>query len=446
MLVVSPGPEADRAYRPNGWLHLTKDQHGMADAVFGESVRAETPAGALEAVNLFLLGWRTGRDRLPMHLEVPASMFATHVSADVVDALPWHPAEAQSGGVLSASDFDRLIAAIGERSDAPSYGVIVGRGAAGAGAEISAFAARFGALVVETGEGKGIVQPPPAGYLGAAMEFAEATSVVFERDVVLVVGSALGLAEAVLPRDTRSAFVVRIGDEWLERNANLVPDLAFRVDAADLFSRLTDALAPHGAIAERAASVAADVRSAITAVAPAYVQRLVALMAGVMGANPIVVGDNSQICYLGIAPLLSGVSAGGYLNSFGYCTLGYAVPAGIGAAIGTSRPVICVTGDGALLFSIPELMTAAEQRMPLAVVVVDNAGYGEIRDEMIATDIAPLGVGFTLPDLGMVARGFGSDFVDMRELDRFRDIVEQAWAADRPTVIRIGVDVLEACG
>ena len=448
MLVVSPGPEPDRSWRQDGWLHLTKDQHGMADAVFGRSVRAETPEGALWALNSFLLEWSTGRSRLPAHLEVPASLFAAVVDPGIVDALPWAESGTQAGGVLAADAFEHLLARMRERSETPSIAVVVGRGAADAGERIAAFAERAGALVVETGDAKGVVRPAPAGSLGAAAEFPQAMAAVFACDVVLVVGSELRSAEAALPAD-RDALVVRVGGDWLERNSNLVPDLAYDVDAADLFERLGAAL-PGGAApgprgdAPDPAATAARVRAEIAAEAPEYVRRAVALIAELAEHDPVLVGDSSQVCYFGVAPLLDGPSAGRYLNSFGYSTLGYAVPGGIGAALGGGSSVLCVTGDGALLFSVAELMTAAAHRLPIAVLVVDNGGYGEIRDEMVAAGIDPLGVDFAIPDLGAIAAGFGARFVDLRDPDGFSAAVEAAWAADGPTVIRLGADVLEA--
>lgn len=441
MLVVSPGPEPDRAWRQDGWLHLTKDQHAMADAVFGRSVRAETPEGALWALNSFLLDWSTGRNLLPAHLEVPASMFAAAVDPAEVYALPWAEADAQEGGILSPGAFDRLVARMRARGGNPEIGIVVGRGAAGAGEHISRFAAATGALVVETGEAKGVVRPAPPGYLGAAAEFPQAMSAVFRCDVVLVVGSELRSAEAALPESGEDPLVVRIGADWLERNSNLVPDLAYDVDAADLFDRLGNALT--AAAGADPAATAAGIRGEIAAEAPQYVRRVVAMLGELAEHDPFLVGDSSQICYFGVAPLLDGPSAGRYLNSFGYSTLGYSLPGGIGASLGSGAPILCVTGDGALLFSIAELMTAAAHRLPIAILVVDNGGYGEIRDEMVAAGIETLGVDFAIPDLGSIAVGFGARFVDLREPERFAAVVEEAWAGDGPTVIRLGVDVLE---
>ena len=77
----------------------------------------------------------------------------------------------------------------------------------------------------------------------------------------------------------------------------------------------------------------------------------------------------------------------------GYATLGYALPAAIGAKLAApERPVIALIGDGGLLFTVAELATAAELGLPLPVVVPNNGGYGEIRDQMVDAGIDPVGV------------------------------------------------------
>ena len=73
-----------------------------------------------------------------------------------------------------------------------------------------------------------------------------------------------------------------------------------------------------------------------------------------------------------------------FLYPAGLGTLGYGLPAAIGAKV--ARPqtrVMALHGDGGVMFTIAELAAAAELRLALPVVVVDNGGYGEIRNEMV---------------------------------------------------------------
>ena len=60
--------------------------------------------------------------------------------------------------------------------------------------------------------------------------------------------------------------------------------------------------------------------------------------------------------------------------------LGFALPAAVGLSLGQpGRRVVCLIGDGSAMYSIQALWTAAQRRLPLTVVVINNAGYGAMR-------------------------------------------------------------------
>src|SRR5258708_27870819 len=66
-----------------------------------------------------------------------------------------------------------------------------------------------------------------------------------------------------------------------------------------------------------------------------------------------------------------------------YCSLGVALPMAIGAKIGAPhRPVIAVAGDGGIMFTVNELATAAQERLPLPVIGWNNHALNEIVDPM----------------------------------------------------------------
>src|SRR5690606_9221045 len=90
--------------------------------------------------------------------------------------------------------------------------------------------------------------------------------------------------------------------------------------------------------------------------------------------------------------------------------LGYALPAAVGLALGRpDRRTVCLIGDGAAMYSIQALWTAAQRRLPLTVVVVNNAGYGAMRSfsQVMQVQAVP---GLDLPgiDIVAIAQGFGA--------------------------------------
>src|SRR5256712_4197271 len=69
-----------------------------------------------------------------------------------------------------------------------------------------------------------------------------------------------------------------------------------------------------------------------------------------------------------------------FLYPVGSATLGYAVPAAIGAKIARpERPVLAVAGDGGFMYSVNELATAGKYRLPVVFLVMKDQRYGAIK-------------------------------------------------------------------
>jgi acetolactate synthase-1/2/3 large subunit len=66
-------------------------------------------------------------------------------------------------------------------------------------------------------------------------------------------------------------------------------------------------------------------------------------------------------------------------TNLGNASMGFAIPAAIGAAIATNRPVYVIIGDGGLQMNIQELQTIKTYNLPIHVTVLDNGGYGMIK-------------------------------------------------------------------
>ena len=91
----------------------------------------------------------------------------------------------------------------------------------------------------------------------------------------------------------------------------------------------------------------------------------------------------------------------------GWGTLGYALPASVGAAAAGVGPVLVVCGDGGAAMAVGELATLVQERLPVTVLVVDDGGYGMLRfDQQVAGD-AERGVDLVGPDWVALAGAYG---------------------------------------
>jgi len=132
-----------------------------------------------------------------------------------------------------------------------------------------------------------------------------------------------------------------------------------------------------------------------------------------------------------------------FLYPVGSATLGYAVPAAIGAKIARpDRPVICVVGDGGFMYSVNELATAVKYRLPVVFLVMNDDRYGAIKwlqqtlfeGRWGETDLAN-------PDFPALARAFGARGERVAGVDSLGPAIKTALAADGPTVLELRMTI-----
>jgi len=182
----------------------------------------------------------------------------------------------------------------------------------------------------------------------------------------------------------------------------------------------------------------AALRSEIEATYDAKARAQLTVLQAIRAALPrdaAVFTDMTQIAYFGNyaypvdAPRL-------WFHPSGYGTLGFALPAAIGAKIGSpGRAVLALAGDFGLQFTLAELMTAVEASLSLPIVVWNNGALGQIRDDMIAAGIPPTDVVARNPDFVALARACGAGAVRARNAPALTEAVRSALAAPIPTLI-----------
>jgi benzoylformate decarboxylase len=122
--------------------------------------------------------------------------------------------------------------------------------------------------------------------------------------------------------------------------------------------------------------------------------------------------------------------------------LGYSLPAAVGMALG--RPgirTVCLIGDGSAMYSIQALWTAAQRKLPLTVVVINNAGYGAMRSFSQVMQVRNV-PGLDLPgiDFVRIAQGLGCDAVRVTKSSELAPALKRALAHDGTSLIDVTVD------
>jgi acetolactate synthase-1/2/3 large subunit len=132
-----------------------------------------------------------------------------------------------------------------------------------------------------------------------------------------------------------------------------------------------------------------------------------------------------------------------FLTSGGLGTMGFGLPAAIGAALANpDRLVVCFSGDGSLQMNIQELATAVEQRLNVKIIVLNNNSLGLVRQQQnlfynnnhFASDFA-IDI-----DFATIAKGFGMQSVDFRYSPLAGELLNDALCAPGPCLINVPID------
>lgn len=122
--------------------------------------------------------------------------------------------------------------------------------------------------------------------------------------------------------------------------------------------------------------------------------------------------------------------------------LGYSLPAAVGMALGKPKQrTVCLIGDGSAMYSIQALWTAAQRKLPLTVVVINNSGYGAMRSFSQVMQVRNV-PGLELPGIDFVrlAEGMGCDAVRVTKAAELGEALRRGMAFDGTSLVEVVVD------
>ncbi|MGH6930368.1 MAG: thiamine pyrophosphate-dependent enzyme, partial [Dongiaceae bacterium] len=300
----------------------------------------------------------------------------------------------------------------------------------------------LGALAVTTINGKGILPPDHPLSLGSTLPQPPVLDELTHADVVLAVGTELGETDTLLfdSRLRLGGKVIRVDIDPEQLTRNVLAEVAILSDSDLALRSLAGELQQHKAdvptAQARAQSLRVKLQDLLTGPQRAHQRFMSALQEALPGV--VVAGDSTQPVYSANLFYQAERSRSYFNSSTGYGTLGYALPAALGAKLAQrDRPVVALIGDGGLQFTIGELATAVELSLPLTILVWNNRGYGEIKKYMAERGIPQIGVDIYTPDFLAIARSFGCQAIRAESLAHLQDQLRQAQRAPGPTLIEI---------
>ncbi|ALE04709.1 acetolactate synthase (plasmid) [Arthrobacter sp. ERGS1:01] len=437
LIILSPGVPEGEEFADIGSLHETKDSTAAAGAIVEWSRRVHSATEAVAAIHDAFVLFRYGRPR-PIHIEVPLNILESlsDCPEELLEAEPLRPGKgAGTAEVQAAANLLR---------GAVRPVILAGGGSLRARTDLASLAEALQAPVVTTLNGKGALPESHPLSLGSDIRLPAAQELCDGADVLLVVGSKVGESEMWGGKLAPRGKVIRLDILPSQADKNLASDVALIGDAAVVVPQLVAELGTQTRPRAEVAALRETLRNQARALSP-ELSRIAEEAASVLPANTIVGGDSSQITYLGTASFIPQELPHSFLYTPAYATLGYGLPASIGAKIAApERPVVCILGDGALMFAVQEMMTAVEQRIDLVVVCVDNGGYAEIRANETDRGITPVGVDLVQPDWAALATAFGGTGRKVASATDFAPMLAQAIDARGLQLLHVPVELFAA--
>jgi acetolactate synthase-1/2/3 large subunit len=416
-----------------GYLHELGDQLASFAPVVKSASRAESseevPDRLAEAWDIALTP-PTG----PVYVEIPVDVLGSETSVE--------PPPQRKGTyvILPSAPSDARIAAAKVVNEAERPVLWAGGGVLRARAwePLAELAHRLDAPVATTYMGKGSFPADDPLSVGSACDEGAFKQLLEEADVVVAVGTELGAETTAQYTLTFSGDLIHI-DIAAERIGASYPALGLVGDAgATLGELLSQVEQRERDGAARAAAVRERIREGLAQQDQELERTLLETIRAAVPPNGITAWDMTILAYWAAAhfPVLASRT---FLYPLGSGTLGYAWPAALGASLAApDMPVLAVVGDGGFLYGIQELATARQYGLDTVVLVVDDGGYGILREYQRASFGETTAVDLAEPDFVALAEAFGVP-AERTTPDELGKALERAFAQEGPALVHLPV-------
>ena len=436
-----------------GELHELPDQQAAARSFCRLSLQVNRPAELIDHVATAFALFDSARPG-PVHIQIPLDVIGEALPQAAIDSAIRAVADRQPPQDDSAS-----AAAVGEMiallQAAVQPMLLCGGGAIGAADQWCTIAEVLDLPVVTTTNAKGLVPPDHPLATGGSPSLGCSRGALANADVVLAVGTEFGETDYDLLMDGELNFSgkllrIDIDETQLERHHPAHIGLCSSARAAA--RRFADQLGiERGRAAGQArldidtpgARRAQSLRAAALQEAHWHPEmaEFFATIRRALG-DTCIVGDSTRPTYYATWQH-EALRPRRYFHSVtGFGTLGYAIPAAAGAAVALEEPVLAIIGDGGAQFTIAELATAADNRLPVTLLVWSNRGFEEIENSLRGRAVATDSTQISAPDFAKIAEAYRVPYVRAESLDALFHALQHASTMEGPALIEVVQDDL----
>ena len=434
MLVVASTLDVADAAQGRGRLHEMQSQRGAAATVTRRAATALTARDAQDLIAESFAAFASTRPR-PDYIEVPIDVLKAEAGTG------WQPRALPQPPAPNPHDVDRATKMLNQAS---SPVIIAGGGARHAGKALTRIAEATGAIIFTTVAGKGAVPDTHRLNAGALLPQPAATRIIMDADLVLAAGTEVSETDLWYQTFDINSPMIRIDLDPGSLARPYGATLPITADATASLALIAESLTKQNAVLDAAKARIKDLKETVRAAddeGRAMLRPVLDTIRQALPPDAVVASDMTLIAYAGneIFPV---EHPDCWLHPVGFGTLGYALPAAIGAKAGVGeRAVVAIAGDYGFQYTINELGTAAELCQPLPILIWNNNLLGAIHADMVAKGIQPNAVTQVNPDFVALARAYDCYGERPASLKALGEAITAALAADRPTIIEMTPDM-----
>jgi thiamine pyrophosphate-dependent acetolactate synthase large subunit-like protein len=429
VLLIGTNIASSMRGKTGGALHETPDQLEIIRPLTRFARRVTNPDALVESIAEAVAVLR-GPLPGPAFIEIPHDFLLAPVSAESSKVAAQNSTSPQDLQLQEIEEARRQIAA----SRTPA--ILVGAGIRDSGAPVRTFAEILQCPVFTTTSGKGMFPSDHPLSLGCISRLGAVQDVFHKSDLLISFGARL------TEFDTG-----RFGLQLPPQHIQVIEDARYAGDRIPSTRVVGDIAAVAQAFAQgtSAGSPWCDI-AAIKASESERLQALqqdsykaLKLIRAAMHRNDVLVNDQSILNYWASAffPVLE---PGTFLYPSGSGTLGYSLPAAIGAACaikhsGEARKIICVAGDGGFQYTQHELATLAQYDLPVKILLVNDDCYGVIAFLQRTMFGQTHEVALKNPDFCRVAEAYGIRAERITSIDALQQRISQWLSAPGPALL-----------
>jgi acetolactate synthase-1/2/3 large subunit len=278
--------------------------------------------------------------------------------------------------------------------------------------------------------------------------------IVQNADLLVVLGSRLNIRQISYNWQSfaREAYKIIVDIDPLElQKPTVKPDLPIHADVSEVIRSLVEALPRNGLPAKKEWLDWCTIRkNRYPVVLKEYWERkelinpycFVAALCKFLPEGQITVTGNGSACVCTFQAAYIKKDQRLFSNS-GCASMGYDLPAAVGACIGASRSkVVCLAGDGSIQMNLQELQTVVHYKLPVKIFIFNNSGYHSIRQTQENFFGQPLvgcdpKSGVSFPDMEKLTHAYQIPFVRCSSHAELDTSIEKAMAGNAPCICEV---------